>query len=139
MKEKSCGTVIENSGAYLLLHYASGHWDFPKGHVEGKETEEETARRELLEETGISNVALVEGFKERVSYYYSFRGKNRFKEVIYLLMKTSEKEVRLSDEHIGFQWLPYDEAMKQLTFENAKKVLEKAHILMGNQSRSISP
>ena len=62
-KEKSAGAIvfrIENTKPkYLLLHYPSSanakkeYWDLPKGHVEEGETEEETARREVKEETGL--------------------------------------------------------------------------------------
>ena len=127
VKEKSCGAVVRNGENYLLLHYTAGHWDFPKGHVEGTETEEETAQRELMEETGISNAQILPGFRERIAYYYTFEGTNRFKEVVYLLMETSQTNIVLSNEHKGFAWLPFDEAMKKLTFENAKNVLLKAH------------
>ena len=54
--EKSCGAVIfrvGNATKYLLLHYEAGHWDFVKGHSEKGESEEETVRREILEETGL--------------------------------------------------------------------------------------
>lgn len=64
--EHSCGIVVfrnENGiRCYLLLHYPSGHWDFPKGHVEEREKRHETALRELEEETGISNLQFVENF-----------------------------------------------------------------------------
>ena len=120
---------------YLLLHYESGHWDFPKGHVEKDETEEETAQRELLEETGITSAEFITGFRETISYHYSFKKKTRLKEVIYFLMTTSQKEITLSDEHIGFLWLPYDDALKKLTFENAKSTLQKAHAFLLNQSK----
>ena len=60
--EKSCGIVVLNNNKILLLHYPSGHWDFPKGHVDGNETEQETAVRELVEETAIDDIHLVRGF-----------------------------------------------------------------------------
>jgi len=54
---KSCGAVVYRENAqvkYLLLHYGGAHWDFVKGEMEEDESEEETARRELEEETGIT-------------------------------------------------------------------------------------
>ena len=129
--EKSCGALIFNDDGgnriYLLLHYAGGHWDFPKGHVEKGESEEQTARREIEEETGITALEFVPSFRETVSY--SFRhstGEPAEKEVAFFLARTNGKKVRLSDEHIGFAWLPYEAARKKATFENAKGLLEKA-------------
>lgn len=55
-REKSCGAVIfQRQGellTYLVLHSVLGHWTLCKGHVEGSETEHETALREIREETG---------------------------------------------------------------------------------------
>ncbi|MBD3304395.1 NUDIX domain-containing protein, partial [Candidatus Woesearchaeota archaeon] len=55
MKKTRCsGGIIFNNGKYLLVkHKEGGHWDFPKGHAEEGETEEETALREIYEETGL--------------------------------------------------------------------------------------
>ena len=52
-KEKSCGCIVFNDGKVLLVRHNKGHWDFPKGHVEPGETEEQTAKREVKEETNI--------------------------------------------------------------------------------------
>ena len=63
IKEKSAGAVIINEGKVLLLHYTGlktdsvGYWDFPKGHIEKGETELETAKREVREETRMEEVA----------------------------------------------------------------------------------
>ena len=129
--EKSCGALIfrNESGKrlFLLLHYAGGHWDFPKGHVEKGEGEEQTALREIGEETGITSLEFIPGFREEISY--SFRhntGEEAQKRVAFFLARTGEKLVRLSDEHVGFAWLPYDAAMKKATYENARSLLEKA-------------
>lgn len=111
---------------YLLLHYASGHWDFPKGHVEAGEGEEQTARREISEETGIVSLELIPNFRETIEYSFSRDGASVPKEVVFFLAKTEGKAVRLSDEHVGFAWLPYDAAKKKATYQNAKNLLEKA-------------
>ena len=66
--EKSCGAVVfrryhGNTELLLIKHTAGGHWSFPKGHVEKGETEEETAVREVYEETHIQ-IDLCPGFRE---------------------------------------------------------------------------
>ncbi len=129
-QEKSSGAVVfrkEGGGRlYLLLHYEAKHWDFSKGHIEKNETEEQAARRECEEETGIKDMAIMSGFQERIEYFYKHEGKTMHKEVVFLLAETKTKNVTLSFEHIGSEWLPYEKALGRLTFDNAKLVLKKA-------------
>ncbi len=128
--EISAGAVVyrmqQGAPVYLLLHYESGHWDFPKGNVERGEALEETVRREVEEETGIGDLSLAADFKEEIEYFYRRAGKNIFKKVIFLLGETREERVTLSYEHIGYEWLPYEKALERLTFKNAKEILKKA-------------
>ncbi len=126
-KEKSCGTVVFRDGRYLLLHYSAGHWDFPKGHVEKGETEEQTALRELREETGISDGKVVPGFREPIHYFFTAHGQRISKDVVFFLAKTETEKITISNEHQGFAWLPYEAAMARLSFKNAKDILQKAH------------
>ncbi|MEM3400274.1 MAG: NUDIX domain-containing protein [Candidatus Micrarchaeia archaeon] len=128
--ERSAGIIVYNIDdcvvSYLLLHYGAGHWDFPKGHIEENEDEKSAAIRETSEETGISNLEFVD-FREKLSYWY-WKGKERsFKEVVFFLARTGTKEVRLSHEHIGYIWLPYESALKKLTYDTAKEMLKKAY------------
>ena len=56
--EKSCGAIVYrkhhgNTEILLIKHINSGHWSFPKGHMEQGESETETALREIKEETGL--------------------------------------------------------------------------------------
>ena len=111
---------------YLLLHYSEGHWDLPKGHVERGESEEETARREVEEETGIAKLDILQTFREVIEYSFRRRGGLVQKEVVYFLGCTGSESVRLSHEHIGFEWLPYQSALRRLTYANARRVLMKA-------------
>jgi 8-oxo-dGTP pyrophosphatase MutT (NUDIX family) len=146
-REKSTGAIIYrregNNIFYLLLHYASssrskkGQWGFAKGHVEKDETEEQTARREIFEETGIEDLKIIPGFKQTEKYFfkkvYGLEGDARkkapwvFKLVIFFLAETHTKEIKISDEHVGFVWLPINEAIKKTTFKNSKELLRKAN------------
>lgn len=49
-----------------------------------------------------------------------------FKLVVFFIAETKTKEIKLSPEHIGFEWLPIEEAIKKTTFKNSKKLLREA-------------
>ena len=128
-RETSVGAVVfrvDGNRKYLLLHYEAGHWDFPKGNVEKGETPENTARREIREETGIEDIAFIPGFDERIRYFYKREKKTIAKEVEFLLAETKSEKITLSFEHTGFEWLGYDRASERITFRNSKDILKKA-------------
>jgi len=131
--EKSCGAVVflKNSDAkYLLLRYGAGHWDFVKGNVEPNESEKDTVIRELQEETGIVDARFIDGFREKIEYFYRRQGTTIHKEVVFFLIQTRKEEVKISYEHVGYTWLNYQHALEKLTFKNAKNVLQKAHNML---------
>jgi len=151
-KEKSAGAIVFRKEPfdtaqgkqykifYLLLHYFSGHWEFPKGHIEAGESEEETVAREVFEETGINDLKIIPGYKKYIKYFFrqykdKVSEKDRkagktpwiFKLVAFFVAETQIKEIKISSEHKGFVWLPIDEAIKKTTFKNSKKLLEEAN------------
>lgn len=138
--EKSCGVVLfrEENGVqkYLLLHYPGGHWDFPKGHVEkGDKDEHSTALRELLEETGISDITFVDGYREEIDYRFkNHHGEEVYKLVVFFLAKTDLEEVKVSHEHYDSLWLSYEEAYNKVTFDNAKQLLKRAKEILSSAS-----
>jgi bis(5'-nucleosidyl)-tetraphosphatase len=143
--EHSAGAVIFRKEAeviyYLLLEYPGlrhpkPYWDLPKGHLEPGETEGKTVRREVEEETGITDVAFIKGFRESIKYFFKWEGKTVFKTVAFYLVETQIKEVKISKEHTGFIWLPHKEALAQLSFKNAKNVLQKANDFLSGKSES---
>jgi 8-oxo-dGTP pyrophosphatase MutT (NUDIX family) len=115
---------------YLLLRYGAGHWDFVKGNVEPNESEKATVIRELQEETGIVDARFIEGFREKIEYFYRRQGTTIHKEVIFFLIETHTEKVELSYEHVGYTWLNYQHALGRLTFKNGEDVLQKAHELL---------
>lgn len=131
-REISAGVILVRSRPrreYLLLDYGS-HWDFPKGHIEPGEDPQTTAARELQEETGIRDARFVPGFKESMRYFYRKAGEGMLKVVIFFLAETPTGKVTLSHEHSGYLWLPYEEAVKRLTFKNARDLLAKAQAFL---------
>ncbi|KKP33080.1 MAG: hypothetical protein A2312_01410 [Candidatus Staskawiczbacteria bacterium RIFOXYB2_FULL_32_9] len=143
-REKSVGAVIyrkqDNKIYYLLLKYTAKHWDFTKGHIEVGETEDQTLRREAEEETGIKDLRVIKDFKEYHKYFFkqykdkiseTDKKKDKipwvFKLVSFYLAETKTKEVTISWEHQDYKWLEYDEALKLVTFKNAKELLKKAN------------
>ncbi len=140
-REKSAGAIIfriaNGEPHYLLLHYPSGHWEFAKGHIEEGENPEQAAKREIEEETGIKNITLVPNFKEYSKYFfkknYDLVGEAKktapwvFKLVVFYLAETKTENVVISKEHKGFTWLPYEQAIKKLTFKNARELLKKSN------------
>ena len=134
-RKKSCGAVVfkENQEVkYLLLHYEAGHWDYVKGEVERGESERDTVMRELEEETGITDGRFIGDFREEISYFFKMKGKTIYKEVVFFMIETRIDDIRLSHEHIGYEWLDYPKAMVRLTYRNAREVLEKAHNYLRN-------
>ena len=125
--ETSCGVVLVNFGAVLLLQYPQGHWDLPKGHVEDYDVDRQsTMLRELAEETGISDVTLLDGFEERTEYTYRHKGKRREKEVFWYVAETETMEVSLSHEHRGYLWLDWDQALDTITHNETRTIVERA-------------
>jgi len=129
--EKSCGAIIynvrpgEGSPELLLIrHRVNGHWSFPKGHVEGSESERETALREVKEETGL-DIRLRDGFRECVEYYPKPGVK---KLVVYFLgYLDHEQELHRQEEEVSeIGWIPMEKAAETVTFKNDKNLIAKA-------------
>jgi bis(5'-nucleosidyl)-tetraphosphatase len=131
-EENSAGAILYSLNVdlgrteYLLLHHASGHWDFPKGNIELGEDGFQTARREIYEETGINDIEFVKDFISNIEYYYRRSDKLVHKRVIFYIAKTNTRNVILSSEHDGYNWYEYGKAINQLTYKSAKKLLKKA-------------
>ena len=134
--EKSCGAIVYrkshgNTEILLIKHVNSGHWSFPKGHVEADETEVETALREIKEETGI-DVIIDPSFRETVSY---FPRKDTQKVVVYFIAKAKNFEFIPQEEEIAqIRWVDIGHATTILTYENDKTIVNKAKVAIKNEA-----
>ncbi|MEM9420223.1 MAG: NUDIX domain-containing protein [Planctomycetota bacterium] len=133
ISDYSCGVipmrVVNGTREFLLVQLHAGHWAFPKGHPEADETPIETARRELLEETGLADVTLVEApaFEEM----YSFTKKSGTiveKTVTYYLGELSDlaAEVTVQPEEVSaFAWGDAESTMQRFTFAEGRRLFEE--------------
>ncbi len=129
--ETSCGVILVNLGSILLLQYPQGHWDLPKGHVEEDDVDNyETTKRELKEETGITELSFVENFEYRTEYQFKHKGKRRVKQVFWYIATTEEISVSLSKEHRNYMWLDWEQALEQATHLETKELIKSAHEFM---------
>jgi 8-oxo-dGTP pyrophosphatase MutT (NUDIX family) len=130
IQERSAGALVfltSSAGRkYLLLKYPAGHWDFPKGNIEKGESPEQTMVREVREETGLVDVSIVPGFMKVIEYFYKRNGSTVHKEVTFFLAESKEEAVVLSFEHRDYAWLPFEDALKLVTYENSVLLLRAA-------------
>ena len=129
IKEKSCGAVVykvENGTIYYyIIKQVKGHYAFPKGHVEDNETEEETAIREIEEETNL-RVIIDKKFRE-VSTYSPKQGV--IKDVIFFVALTMNDDTKPQKEEVSdILCLKFEDALNKLTYEKDKEILTKANI-----------
>lgn len=127
--ESSCGAVVfrEIGGCrrfLLIKNKRSTHWGFPKGHIERGETEFATAKREVLEETGL-HINLIEEFKANSEY--KIAGRVEKKVSIFLGSTTDTQTIIQKEEIEDYIWLEYETALSTLKFENDKSILVSAH------------
>ncbi|HPF83210.1 MAG TPA: NUDIX domain-containing protein [Bacilli bacterium] len=118
--EKSCGAFILKDNKVLLIKSKKGEYGFPKGHIEYGETEEETAIREVKEET---NISININSKFRYDIEYNIKD-NILKEVVYYLgIVIDDSNIVKQDSEIdAIFWVDIDKVNNCLKYDNIKKI-----------------
>ena len=128
--EKSCGAIVytRRNGQYLyvIVQEQGGAYSFPKGHMEAGETETETARREVFEETGL-RPGFVDGFRLQDEYHLSEKP-GTWKRVTYFLAEFRDEPLTPREGEIQtIQLLPYEQAVSLFEHENIRRIFASAH------------
>ena len=129
--ETSAGGVIyrwrEGRAHVLLIRDAYQHWGFPKGHVEQTETAADAALREVEEETGLNCLRLGPRL-QTIDWFFRFRGKLIHKYCHFYLIESPEGDTCPQREEGITEciWLPLDEAISSISYDNAREVLRLA-------------
>jgi diadenosine hexaphosphate hydrolase (ATP-forming) len=123
------GVIIKREGTglkVLLIKDSYGHWTWPKGHTEEGETPEETAVREISEETGLKELKVLELLGKQ-EYYYTLEGKRIFKTVhVFLVEASGDEPFNVQTEEIEeARWFDPEEALDTIEYKGSKDLLEK--------------
>jgi len=141
LREKSCGVVpfreVDGEILYLVISSAvtkREHWEFPKGGVEEGEREVETALRELREETGVTEVELLPGYREPIRYIYRRAEGLVLKQVVYFIGRVKDPTIVPRREEVkDYRWATYEEARRLLRHGNARELLYRCHAFITGQ------
>lgn len=129
VKEKSAGFIVftrDNDEVKYLFLKVGERLDFPKGNIEENEDELSAALRELKEESGIARIRVIPGFRKVLNYYYKRNeGTLVSKTLVLFLGEALDKNVSISWEHEGFEWLSLEEAAARIKYPRYKEVLKE--------------
>lgn len=131
IEDTSAGVILfrttRGKREYLLLKSRTGDWEFPKGGIENNEQLRQTAVRETQEETGITKLCIVGGFRDKYSYVFEVSDDTVHKTVYLFIGHSYEASATLSDEHYDYQWRTFEQAKNTITHEAPREILEDAH------------
>jgi len=128
-QSRACGFILTRQRdteppEYLLLkNERDGMPGLPKGHQDPGENDLQTALRETREETGLTDLEVVPGFRSEIAYRVKKGGEQRWKTVVYFRARLRSGKVRLSSEHTDWWWEPLEETLDRLTFDTLKDVI----------------
>jgi 8-oxo-dGTP pyrophosphatase MutT (NUDIX family) len=114
--------ILNRQGQILILLRPEGVWQFAGGRLEEGERWDDGLRREVSEETGITDleivsVLMVDNFEWQSQQLYS----------AYFLCRTPATAVQLSPEHVEYRWLNRDDDLRKISFwhDNLRTLAER--------------
>ena len=118
--EKSCGIAVFNDTKLLLVKHIDGHIGMPKGHMEKGETEEETAIREVKEETNI-DASIVSGFRKVITYSPK---PNVIKDVVFFVGISNNTDIKKQDSEISeLYFIDINKAPSLITYDDDREAV----------------
>lgn len=129
-KEKAIGMIpiceIKGGHKFLMVLHRAGHWAFPKGRQCEGESELETAKRELYEETGLKEIDIIKGKKFSEEYVIHDEIEKTVEYFIGLSEEICEGPLAQFEYEIAdIKWAPYNEARSLLTYEESRNMLDE--------------
>lgn len=109
---------------FLMLQDPKGRWTIPKGHVEPDESLEQTALREVEEETGVKRLRIRDKL-DKIHFFYRREGKLIFMTTYFYLMESIANDKLVPEDWMaGLRWFPAPEAMKLVEYRDMEKLFK---------------
>jgi 8-oxo-dGTP pyrophosphatase MutT (NUDIX family) len=128
------GVLVDGDRVLVLLRPSRDEVRLPKGHVEGFETVEEGALREVIEETGYPKIAIEADLGTQTVEFIDkwVKGRRRRREERFFLMRLLDDMTAprpWEDQQFDPIWVSWDEALERLTFEAEREWVRRARAL----------
>lgn len=129
--ETSAGGVVvrctPQGPTFLIILDSYKNWGFPKGHLDGDETPEQAARREVAEEAGLADLVMHKELAV-IDWFFRFRGRLIHKYCHFFLFESKEGDPvpELGEGITECRWVGYEDALSTIRYENARNVLREA-------------
>jgi 8-oxo-dGTP pyrophosphatase MutT (NUDIX family) len=132
--------LVDGRPRVLLIRDSYRNWGFPKGHLEEGETAADAALREVREETGLGDVALI-GEIDTIDWHFRFRGRLVHKTCHFFLMQTRHARTRpqRAEGITACRWVSIDEAERAISYANARDVLRRARGMLAADGLNVGP
>lgn len=128
VREPTAGGIVfrrgENGVEILLIQDAKDRWTIPKGHIEEGETAQQTARREIGEEAGLSQVDIL-GWLGKIHFRYRRIDKLVLMTTqIYLVRARGDtNDIQKEEWMNGIKWFSFQDALDAIEYEDIGKLM----------------
>ena len=125
------GMVFRRTGVdqidILMIQDLLGQWTIPKGHVEEGESLEQTATREIAEETGLDNLVIRDKL-DKIHFFYRKEGKLIYMTThVFLIEALGNTDALIPEDSEGIvdaKWFPKDEALQLIEYKDTEKLFK---------------
>lgn len=128
---------LDGKKEFLLIKDLKERWSIPKGHVESGETLEQTAIREIGEETGLKSLKIIDKL-DKIHFFYRMEGKLIFMTTFVFLIEATEADEEVVAENsegiIDVKWFSDVEAHDLIEYKDTKTLLQMALRKIENMS-----
>lgn len=128
VKEETAGGIVfrrrDGKVQFLVIRDAKKRWTIPKGHVEQGEKLEETARREVAEETGLTQVEVLD-YLEKTTFQYRREDSLILMTQHNFLIKAADakEKIKKEDWMTDIRWMDANEALEEIEYDSIGKLL----------------
>ena len=126
---EASGGLVKNKNNCILFIYRNNKWDLPKGKIRKRESIEEGALREVIEETGIKDLR-IENQIDTTYHIYKGPKKHKIKKTYWFLMESDylgKFKPQIQENITLVKWIKINEIPKLLenSYKNIKRLINK--------------